>query len=133
MPQDISEYCRRHNCGKCCERDWDYIVTPRDIERWKSQNPDLLKYVTTKGTGQELKTVLRKKKVRSPSGTEQIVCIFYDFAKKCLIYEMRPEKCRSFTCIGHPLFLFKFLNEIAEFIAAQSSDSPNLNPARNHI
>ncbi len=115
MERDIID-CIKYNCGKCCEREWDVYVSEKDIKMWEKSRPDILKEVVTKKVGNRTKKLLKKKPVKFPDGTERKICIFYDFEKKCLIHEFKPEVCKKFTCLKHPLFIFQLFKQISELI-----------------
>ena len=113
MERDISYYCRKYNCGKCCERGWDIFVTDAEIRKWEAQRPEIVAEITSGVFDGERKKLLKKRKVTMPNGKSKNLCVFYDFEKKCLIQADKPDVCKKFSCFYHPYFLFRFFYEIS--------------------
>lgn len=88
------------------------FVTDAEISRWEAQHPEILEGITSGIFNGKSRKLLKKRKAKTPNGKTKIVCIFYDFEKKCLIQADKPESCKKFSCLYHPFFLFRFLYEI---------------------
>ena len=112
MERDISPWCLKSNCGECCIKGWNMFITENDIKRWEGRHPEILKEVISGVFDNELRKLLRKKRVQSVDGKIHDICTFYDFEKKCLIHEVKPEICKKFSCTAHPFFLLQFLHQI---------------------
>jgi Fe-S-cluster containining protein len=113
MERDISYWCVKNHCGECCKRGWNIFVTENDIKRWEGRHPEILKEVISGVFDNEPRQLLTKKKqVQTANGKILDICTFYDFEKKCLIQEVKPEICKKFSCISHPVFLFRFLHKL---------------------
>ena len=112
MERDISPWCLKSNCGECCIKGWNMFITENDIKRWEGRHPEILKEVISGVFDNELRKLLRKKQVQSADGKIHDICTFYDFEKKCLIHEVKPEICKKFSCTAHPFFLLQFLHQI---------------------
>lgn len=116
MDNDVSNYCLKYKCGKCCERGWDIFVTDVDIKKWEENKPEVLNNVNIRIVDGTERRLLEKKQVCLPNGKIRKLCIYYDFDKKCLIHDVNPEICRKFSCLYHPYFIFKLFEEISDVL-----------------
>ncbi|MHA1300331.1 MAG: YkgJ family cysteine cluster protein [Candidatus Helarchaeota archaeon] len=116
MTRDISYYCVKYHCGKCCERGWDIFVSENDIKMWEQKRPDILDQITIKVVDGKEKKILKKRTVKCPDGKNRDLCIYYDFEKKCQIHDVNPEICRNFSCLRHTYFIFQLFNKISQLI-----------------
>ncbi|NVM02078.1 MAG: YkgJ family cysteine cluster protein [Candidatus Helarchaeota archaeon] len=114
MNFDISYYCQKYKCGRCCERNWDIFVTEADIKNWEKKKPEILYQITTKIIDGIEKKILKKRPVKFLNGKIRELCVFYDFEKKCTIHEFNPEICKKFSCLHHPYFIFQLFSKISE-------------------
>ncbi len=125
LEHDISYYCKKFNCGKCCEKGWDIFVTESDIRKWEEKKPEILNQITTKNINGIRKKLLKKQPIKLLDGKIRQLCVFYDFEKKCTIHDVNPEICKKFSCLHHVYFIFQFFNKISELI--EESDKKMLN------
>jgi len=112
MGSAISNYCLEHNCGECCVRGWKVFVTEEEIKSWEQNRLEILNGITTGLFNNRKRKFLKRKIVKSPEGELQEICYFYNFKKKCLIQEFKPEMCKTFSCKYHPKFFIKILHLI---------------------
>jgi Fe-S-cluster containining protein len=112
MERDISHWCRKNNCGECCMKGWNIFVTENDLQRWEGRQPEILQEVISGVFDNQERKLLTKKPVQFADGKIHDICTFYDFEKKCLIHEVKPEICKRFSCTYHPLFLLQFFHKI---------------------
>lgn len=115
MTTTDSNYCLEHNCSKCCER-FILRVTEADLKRWVKCYPKIMNEVSTKKYKGEIVNILRKKPRIDATGKIRNICVFYDRKKNCLIYEIRPDNCKQFTCTKHLYFIFQLFNEVSRFM-----------------
>lgn len=112
MERDISYWCLKNNCGKCCMKGWNIFVTESDLKRWEGRHPEILKEVISGVFDEKPRKLLTKKQVQLVDGEVHNICTFYNFEKKCLIHEVKPEICKNFSCTTHPVFLLPFLHKL---------------------
>jgi len=123
MGHDITYYCRKYNCGECCERGWNIFVTENDIKNWETSRPEILDEVISEVIDNKIRKLLKKRTVEFPDGKIRNICIFYDFNAKCLIHDFNPEICRNFSCTKHLFFIFRLFNSLSHLIDALSPNS----------
>ncbi|MFX0140539.1 MAG: YkgJ family cysteine cluster protein [Candidatus Hodarchaeota archaeon] len=116
MHNDISYYCQKYKCGRCCEKNWDIFVTEADIKNWEKNKPEILSQITTKIIDDIEKKILKKQLIKDPHGNMHELCVFYDFEKKCTIHKVNPKICKKFSCLHHSYFIFQLFSKISELV-----------------
>ncbi|MFX1451080.1 MAG: YkgJ family cysteine cluster protein [Promethearchaeota archaeon] len=111
---DISYYCKKYKCGKCCERGWDIFVTENDIKTWEKKKPQILNQIIIKNIQGIEKKIIKKQAIECPDGKIRDLCVFYNFEKKCTIHDVNPEICKKFSCLNHVYFIFQLFSKISE-------------------
>lgn len=120
---DACETCN----GNCCNGEKGYIwVNRKEIEAIS----DFLKMETDKFIDTCLRKVGYRYSIKELKSYGNYACLFYSEEKKgCLIYDVRPEQCRTY-----PFWPFFKLNPqvvMEECPGLTATPSPSINNAKN--
>ena len=132
MKRDIAQICRKINCGFCCDSGFIVILTADDIKVWEQRRPELLNEIEFDVIDGKKEKIIKRRLAKAPGGKIKKICTFYDFEDKCLIYDVRPEMCRNFSCMKIQNSMFQLLNILTRFINDQINEEKILEPGQQY-